>query len=140
MAKNLYVSFQEMNTGEANYIANKIAVLKHDEDLNNNDFAILYRTNTQSRALEDILLREGIPYKVVGGYKFYERKEIKDAIAYLRLIANPKDNVSLMRIINEPKRGIGNVSVDKLYTLSTSQNESIFEILKKADEYRNGSY
>ncbi|MDE5830253.1 MAG: ATP-dependent DNA helicase PcrA, partial [Clostridia bacterium] len=70
------------------------------------DFAVLYRMNTQSRSIEDILRREDIPYRIVGGLKFYERKEIKDIIAYLRLVYNTKDNLSLRRIINEPKRGV----------------------------------
>ena len=70
------------------------------------DFAVLYRMNTQSRSIEDILRREDIPYKIVGGLKFYERKEIKDIISYLRLAYNTKDNLSLRRIINEPKRGV----------------------------------
>ena len=88
---------------EANYVVDQIEHLKITEHYNYKDFAILYRMNSQSRSLEDILRREDIPYKIVGGLKFYERKEIKDIIAYLRLIHNTNDNLSLIRIINEPK-------------------------------------
>ena len=86
--------------------------------------------NTQSRAIEDILRRESIPYKIIGGLKFYERKEIKDIISYLRLIQNPSDNLSLKRIINEPKRGIGKTSLDKIETISEANNISMYEIIK----------
>ena len=91
---------------EATYIVEQIEHLRVEEYYKYSDFAVLYRMNTQSRSIEDILRRENIPYKIVGGLKFYERKEIKDIIAYLRLIYNTKDNLSLKRIINEPKRGI----------------------------------
>ena len=91
---------------EASYIVGRIQSLKSTEYYKYSDFAILYRMNTQSRSIEDILRREDIPYKIVGGLKFYERKEIKDIIAYLRLVYNTKDNLSLKRIINEPKRGV----------------------------------
>ena len=91
--------------------------------------------NAQSRAIEDILRRENIPYKIVGGLKFYERKEIKDAIAYLRLIYNPADNLSLKRIINEPKRGIGKTSLDKIQEISDKTGTSMYEIIKHAEEY-----
>lgn len=92
---------------EASYIVKQINMLKMEEYLKLSDFVILYRMNSQSRAIEDIFRRENIPYKIIGGLKFYERKEIKDIIAYLRLIFNTSDNLSLKRIINEPKRGIG---------------------------------
>ena len=90
--------------------------------------------NTQSRAIEDILRRENIPYKIVGGLKFYERKEIKDTIAYLRLIQNGNDNLSLKRIINEPKRGIGKTSLDKVEQIAEASGTSMYEVIKKADE------
>src|SRR5699024_10640520 len=96
---------------------------------------ILYRMNTQSRAIEDIFRREDIPYKIIGGLKFYERKEIKDIIAYLRLIQNPSDNLSLRRIINEPKRGVGNTSLDKIAAISEQTGKSMYEIIKHAEEY-----
>ncbi len=88
---------------EARYIAQKIDSLKYEFGYKYSDFAVLYRMNTQSRVLEDILVRESIPYQIIGGLKFYERKEIKDAIAYLRLINNQSDNISFLRVINEPK-------------------------------------
>lgn len=99
-----YLSNNEYD--EANYIVGQIVHLKTQEYYKYSDFAVLYRMNTQSRSIEDILRRENIPYKIIGGLKFYERKEIKDTIAYLRLIYNTKDNLSLKRIINEPKRGV----------------------------------
>ena len=91
--------------------------------------------NTQSRAIEDILRREDIPYKIVGGLKFYERKEIKDIISYLRIIENPQDNISLRRIINEPKRGIGKTSLDNIEQIATEKEISMYEIIKNADQY-----
>ena len=120
---------------EANYIVKQIEHLKTEEYLKPKDFVILYRMNAQSRAIEDILRRENIPYKIVGGLKFYERKEIKDAIAYLRLIYNPADNLSLKRIINEPKRGIGKTSLDKIQEISDKTGTSMYEIIKHAEEY-----
>ena len=120
---------------EASYIVEQIEHLKREEYYNYSDFAILYRMNTQSRAIEDILRRENIPYKIVGGLKFYERKEIKDIIAYLRLIQNTSDNLSLKRIINEPKRGIGKTSLDKIEQLAIDEGTSMYEVIKKADEY-----
>ncbi|WP_276353674.1 DNA helicase PcrA [Cohnella caldifontis] len=100
------------------------------------DHAILYRTNAQSRVIEEILIKSEIPYQIVGGIKFYDRKEIKDILAYLRLIANPDDDISLLRIVNEPKRGIGDTTMDKLqaeaqrYGISTFRllNESLHEV------------
>ena len=91
--------------------------------------------NTQSRAIEDILRRENIPYKIIGGLKFYERKEIKDIIAYLRLIQNGNDNLSLKRIINEPKRGIGKTSLDKIEQIASSSETSMYEVIKNAEQY-----
>ena len=120
---------------EARYIVEQINTLKRKEYFKYSDFSILYRMNSQSRAIEDILLREDIPYKVVGGLKFYERKEIKDTIAYLRLIANQSDNISLKRIINEPKRGIGKTSLDNVEEISYQTGNSMYEVIKHADEY-----
>ena len=120
---------------EARYIVEQINHLKAEEYFKYSDFSILYRMNSQSRAIEDILLREDIPYKVVGGLKFYERKEIKDTIAYLRLIANQSDNISLKRIINEPKRGIGKTSLDNVEEISYQTGNSMYEVIKHAEEY-----
>ena len=123
---------------EANYIVDQIKYLKTEEYLKLSDFVILYRMNAQSRAIEDILRREDIAYKIIGGLKFYERKEIKDIIAYLRLIQNTSDNLSLKRIINEPKRGIGKTSIENIQAISEQTGISMFNIIKNAEEYGLG--
>ena len=120
---------------EASYIVKQINMLKMEEYLKLSDFVILYRMNSQSRAIEDIFGRENIPYKIIGGLKFYERKEIKDIIAYLRLIFNTSDNLSLKRIINEPKRGIGKTSLDNIQDISDKTGKSMYEIIKYAEQY-----
>ena len=120
---------------EASYIVKQIERLKFEEYYRNSDFAILYRMNTQSRAIEDILRRENVPYKIIGGLKFYERKEIKDLIAYLRLIQNSNDNLSLKRIINEPKRGIGKTSLDKIEKIAEEIGSSMYEVIKHSEEF-----
>ena len=120
---------------EASYIVNEINHLRREEYYKYSDFAILYRMNSQSRAIEDILRREDIPYKIIGGLKFYERKEIKDIIAYLRLIFNSNDNLSLRRIINEPKRGVGKTSLDAIQEVADSNGISMYEVIKNAAEY-----
>ena len=120
---------------EANYVVDQIEHLKISEHYNYKDFAILYRMNSQSRSLEDVLRREDIPYKIVGGLKFYERKEIKDIIAYLRLIHNTNDNLSLIRVINEPKRGIGKTSIDNVEQIATTNGISMYEVIKRCDEF-----
>ncbi len=120
---------------EGRYIAEQIEHLKREEYLKYSDFVVLYRMNSQSRAIEEILRREDIPYKIVGGLKFYERKEIKDIISYLRLIYNPSDNISLKRIINEPKRGIGKTSIDNVQEISDKTGISMFDIIKNAEQY-----
>ncbi len=118
---------------EGTYIVDQIEHLKKQEKYTYSQFAVLYRMNTQSRAIEDILRREGIPYKIVGGLKFYERKEIKDIVSYLRLVHNTADNLSLTRIINEPKRGIGKTSIDNITELAIKNETSMYEIIKHAD-------
>ncbi len=130
---NIYQGDDEYD--EARYIVDRINHLKTEEYYKYSDFSILYRMNSQSRAIEDILNREQIPYKVIGGLKFYERKEIKDALSYLRLIANTSDNISLRRVINEPKRGIGKTSLDNIAQLSEQTGNSMYEIIKNADQY-----
>ena len=120
---------------EARFITQKIESLKASEYYKYSDFAVLYRMNTQSRSIEDILRREDIPYKIVGGLKFYERKEIKDIIAYLRLIHNTNDNISLTRIINEPKRGIGKTSLDNIENIAADNGISMYEVIKNAEKY-----
>lgn len=130
---HIYQADNEYDEGA--YIIEQIQHLRREEDYQYSDFTVLYRMNTQSRAIEDILRRENIPYKIIGGLKFYERKEIKDIISYLRLIQNSSDNLSLKRIINEPKRGIGKTSLDKIEQLAIANETSMYEIIKKADEY-----
>ena len=98
------------------------------------DFAVLYRTNAQSRSLEDVLRRNGVPYTIVGGLRFYERKEVKDILAYLRVVANPADSVSLRRVINYPLRGIGEATLGKLEAFARSHNLTMFEALGRAAE------
>ena len=120
---------------EANFICNKIEALKSMEYYKYSDFAVLYRMNSQSRVIEQALAREQIPYKVIGGLKFFERKEIKDIIAYLRLIQNTNDNLSLTRIINEPKRGIGNTSLANVEQIANNDGISMYEVIKKSAEY-----
>lgn len=120
---------------EARYIVEQINHLKREEYYKYSDFSILYRMNTQSRAIEEILVREDIPYKIIGGLKFYERKEIKDIIAYLRLIYNPNDNLSLIRIINEPKRGIGKTSLEQVQKIAEENGVSMYQVIKDAASY-----
>lgn len=120
---------------EANYIVQEINSLRRTDYFKYSDFAVLYRMNTQSRSIEDILRREDIPYKIIGGLKFYERKEIKDIIAYLRLIHNIADNLSLTRIINEPKRGVGKTSLENIEQLANSNGIPMYEVIKRADEF-----
>ena len=119
---------------EAKYVAERIKA-HCDKTKQYNDCAILYRTNAQSRALEEVLMQERIPYKVLAGTRFYDRKEIKDIIAYLRLIYNFSDNVSLERIINEPKRKIGNATLDKVRAHAEELGESFYSIIKNAELY-----
>jgi DNA helicase II / ATP-dependent DNA helicase PcrA len=98
------------------------------------DFAILYRTNAQSRSLEDVLRRNGVPYVIVGGIRFYERKEIKDVLAYLRLLVNPRDDESLLRAINTPARGIGDTSIDRLTEFAREKTLTLFESCERLSE------
>jgi len=119
---------------EAVAITSEIERLVQSEDFSYSDCAVLYRTNAQSRALEDVLLRRGIPYRLVGGPRFYERKEIKDVLAYLRLIANPRDSVSFARIVNVPRRKIGDRTVQELERLARRHNTSPFEAVRFLDE------
>lgn len=118
---------------EALYITEKIQELTRNEGYSPSDVAILYRTNAQSRAIEDTLLKSGISYQMVGGMKFYDRKEIKDMIAYLRLITNPDDDLSFARVVNEPKRGIGKTSMDKLAAYAAEHDLSLYEAVKEVD-------
>ncbi|MHA7176283.1 DNA helicase PcrA [Arthrobacter sp. Sr24] len=119
---------------EARFIAKEIDKLQDESDLRPGDVAIFYRTNAQSRAIEDILVRVGLPYRVVGGTRFYERKEIKDALAYLRALVNPDDDVNLRRILNEPKRGIGDRAEGAVAALAERERISFSAAMARADE------
>ncbi|MCQ2381528.1 MAG: UvrD-helicase domain-containing protein, partial [Acidaminococcaceae bacterium] len=120
---------------EAYFVTEQILSLK--EKMKLGDIAILYRTNFQSRVLEEMCIKKGIPYIIVGGTRFYERKEIKDALAYLYVIANPYDSLNLMRIINVPKRGIGETTLNKLNTYANDNNLHLFDVLSNAQDVPN---
>ncbi len=120
---------------EGKFIADTIQEQKLRNHYNNRDFAVLYRTNAQSRAFEESLRRMGIAYTIYGGLSFYQRKEIKDMVAYLRLLVNPKDEEALKRIINYPARGIGKTTVDKAILLSNENNISMWEVLEGAAKF-----
>jgi DNA helicase-2/ATP-dependent DNA helicase PcrA len=119
---------------EAQFIAKEIDRLQDEGDLRPGDVAIFYRTNAQSRSIEDVLVRVGLPYKVVGGTRFYERKEIKDALAYLRVLVNPDDDVNLRRILNEPKRGIGDRAEGAVASLAQRDRTSFMAAARRAEE------
>lgn len=119
----------ETDLEEARFVIQQIYQTKEDKKLSNKDFAVLYRTQAQSRNLEDQLLKANLPYKVVGGLKFYARKEIQDTLAYLRLIDNPTDSISFNRIVNVPKRGIGPTTVARLAEFAGSLNLGWFEAI-----------
>ncbi|KSU61647.1 ATP-dependent DNA helicase PcrA [[Bacillus] enclensis] len=118
---------------EAQFVTGKIKEMVDSGKRKYSDFAILYRTNAQSRVMEEVLLKSNIEYSIVGGIKFYDRKEIKDILAYLRLIANPDDDISLQRVINVPKRGVGATSVDKIARYAADHDISMFSALEEAD-------
>lgn len=143
---------KDKNLWSNNEIGNKIKYIKTDDEKSEGDYivkeiknltsnnvpyddiAILYRTNAQSRSIEEAMLKTNIPYRVIGSFYFYNRKEIKDLLCYLRLINNPKDDVSLMRIINVPKRGIGNVTIANITAKAEEQNISMFEAISTGKE------
>jgi len=118
---------------EGRYVASTLFEWKLNNQLKNGDFAVLYRTNSQSRAIEDALRKRDIPYRIYGGLSFYQRKEIKDVLAYLRLVINPKDEEALMRVINYPTRGIGQTTLDKLVVAAKETEMSVFELLSPAN-------
>src|SRR5688572_22043531 len=120
---------------EGKFVADTIQEQKLRNHFRNKDFAILYRTNAQSRAFEESLRRMNIPYTIYGGISFYQRKEIKDLLAYLRIIVNPKDEESLKRIINYPARGIGKTTVDKAILAANTNDISMWEVLLRAKEF-----
>ncbi|WP_411375633.1 DNA helicase PcrA [Arthrobacter sp. MPF02] len=119
---------------EAQFIAKEIDRLQDEDNLRPGDVAIFYRTNAQSRSIEDVLVRVGLPYKVVGGTRFYERKEIKDALAYLRVLVNPDDDVNLRRVLNEPKRGIGDRAEGAVAALAQRERISFMAAARRAEQ------
>ncbi|WP_332645951.1 DNA helicase PcrA [Lysinibacillus sp. 54212] len=124
-----YKAYNEQE--EAQFVVQTIQRLMEKENRKLDDFAILYRTNAQSRVMEEVLVKSSMNYQIVGGTKFYDRKEIKDLLAYLRLIANNDDDLSLARIINEPKRSIGATSFDKMLSYAIEQDRSVFDAMKE---------
>lgn len=142
-AKNLWTENPEGNKlvyyradseqGEAQFVAGKIKELTRENKYKLSEIAILYRTNAQSRVMEEVLLKSNIEYAIVGGTKFYVRKEIKDMLAYLRLISNPDDDISLQRVINVPKRGIGSTSIDKIANFAAIHDMSMYQALESVE-------
>ncbi|HEX9778746.1 MAG TPA: UvrD-helicase domain-containing protein [Geopsychrobacteraceae bacterium] len=118
---------------EARQVMERIQAVRYDKDLAYRDFAILYRTNSQSRAFEEQLRFENIPYVLIGGQQFFDRKEVKDVIAYLKVLTNPSDEVNLLRILNYPRRGIGTTSADKLIRYSAEKEQPLWQVLKQAE-------
>ncbi|WP_127580250.1 DNA helicase PcrA [Paenibacillus koleovorans] len=129
----LKVYLADSEHAEGYYVANEILQNRRKHNRPYADHAVLYRTNAQSRVIEEIFIKSEIPYQIVGGIKFYDRKEIKDILAYLRLVSNPDDDISLARIINVPKRGIGDTTVDKLAEAAAARSISIFDMLGHVD-------
>jgi DNA helicase II / ATP-dependent DNA helicase PcrA len=121
-------------TDEAQWVAHQMAHLHDDGRHRWGDFAVFYRTNAQSRVLEEHLMRVGIPYKVIGGTRFYDRREVKDALAYLKAVVNPVDEVSLKRVLNTPKRGVGDSTVGRLDVWASSHSLPFIDALRRADE------
>jgi len=118
---------------EGRFVANSIWEHRMQQQMTNGQFCVLYRTNSQSRAIEDALRKRDIPYRIYGGLSFYQRKEIKDVLSYLRLVINPKDEEALKRVINFPARGIGGTTLDKLVVAANHYNRSIFEVMENID-------
>lgn len=123
----------ETDKEECEYVTKKIKEL-HDNNVNYEDIAVLYRTNAQSRLIEEEMLKSGIPYKIIGSFYFYNRKEIKDLLCYLRLINNKDDDISLLRVINEPKRGIGEKTIESLTELANEKEISLFDAIESGKE------
>jgi len=130
---SIYIYKAKDEKDESQFVVGKILELQKEEQLKLDQFAILYRTNAQSRQIEEYLVKSNIDYTIVGGTKFYERKEIKDLLSYLRLIANNEDDLALARVINEPKRGIGATSFEKMAHFAIMQDRSIFDSLQEID-------
>ena len=131
------LSYPDNEIKEAQFIAETITLLRMQDDLSYGDFGILVRTNSLTTAIEDALLMNGIPYAVSGGQSFFQRKEIKDIIAYLRVITNPDDDISLLRIINTPRRGIGKKALEQITELGRKEKCSVFAAMQKLDKYED---
>jgi len=130
----IFVNRTMTDGDEGRFVASSIFENQMNEQLHYDSFAVLYRTNAQSRAIEDALRKKDIPYRIYGGLSFYQRKEIKDVIAYLRLILNPKDEEALKRVINYPARGIGQTTMDKLIVAANHYERSVFEVMKHIEK------
>ncbi|MFV9511464.1 DNA helicase PcrA [Tepidibacillus sp. LV47] len=130
---NKLTLYESMNEHDEAYFIAKVIQKGIAKGRHYQDYAVLYRTNAQTRVIEEVFVKSNIPYKIVGGTKFYDRKEIKDILAYLRLIVNPDDDISLRRIINVPKRGIGAATVDKIAEYAASQGISMFRAIEVVD-------
>ncbi|WP_228851294.1 ATP-dependent helicase [Aegicerativicinus sediminis] len=126
-----------MNDGdEGRYVASSIFENKMQQQMKNSEFAVLYRTNAQSRAIEDALRKRNIPYRIYGGLSFYQRKEIKDVLSYLRLIINPNDEEALKRVINFPGRGIGQTTIDRITVTASAHDTTLFDVMQHTDRYQ----
>ena len=121
-------------TDEAQWIAHQMAHLHDGGQHRWGDIAVFYRTNAQSRVIEEHLMRVGIPYKVIGGTRFYDRREVKDALAYLQAVVNPVDEVSLKRVLNVPKRGVGDSTVGRLDTFANAHGFAFIDALRRSDD------
>lgn len=130
---NIHYYRADSEQGEAQFVIGKIQEIRRETSKKLADIAILYRTNAQSRVMEEMLLKSNIEYSIVGGIKFYDRKEIKDTLAYLRLIANPDDDISLQRVINVPKRGIGSSSIDKIANFAAMHDMSMYDAIESVE-------
>ncbi|GGM29047.1 ATP-dependent DNA helicase PcrA [Paraliobacillus quinghaiensis] len=129
----LYYYQAQTEQYEGLYVADKVESYVQSQDYNYRDIAILYRTNAQSRSIEETFVKANIPYQIVGGTKFYDRKEIKDMLAYLRLISNPDDDLSFARVVNEPKRGVGKTSLEKLQAYAADHGISLYTAVQEVD-------
>ena len=135
IGEKIELSETPTDSEEGRFVASSIFEAKHNLQLQNDQFAVLYRTNAQSRSIEDALRRKNIPFQIYGGLSFYQRKEIKDILAYLRLIINSKDDESLKRVINYPGRGIGLTTLEKIQIYSNENNLTLFEVLENINNY-----
>ena len=135
IGEKIELSETPTDSEEGRFVASSIFEAKHNLHLQNDQFAVLYRTNAQSRSIEDALRRKNIPFQIYGGLSFYQRKEIKDILAYLRLIINSKDDESLKRVINYPGRGIGLTTLEKIQIYSNENNLTLFEVLENINNY-----